>query len=538
MIQARPALLAVLLLLPLAPGTPAQTVRADLLLAGGTLHDGTGAEPFVADVAVRDGRIVFVGDARAAGVRASETVEVTGLLVTPGFIDAHSHAELDEDWGRDALAFLHQGITTVVMGVDGGGEPEVGATLARWRRNGLGVNALTYVGHGAVRRRAMGMEDRRPTPAELEDMKRLVRQGMEEGALGLSTGLFYTPGSYADTDEVIELASVAAAFGAIYDTHDRDLGAAYPGIGYLASIREGIEIGERSGARVVFSHFNAQGAHNYGKAPEGARLIREARLRGVEVAGAQHVYTATQSSLSAYAIPRWASAGGQAELVRRFDHPDTARLLDAETMEMLGVRGGAEKILFSSPRPELNGRTLAEVAEGWGLTVPETVRRILRDGSASVMNLDLYDPWNTRYLAREPWMMTCTDGRTPEPGQVVTHPRVYGAFTKKLRDYVLDEKVIGMPFAVRSMTGLAADFFRLPDRGYLREGMAADVAVLDAARVRDRATYEAPRQLSEGTVHVLVNGVFAIRDGRATGALAGAALARPGGRLPKTDPRP
>ena len=278
---------------------------------------------------------------------------------------------------------------------------------------------------------------------------------------------------------------------------------------------------------MIFSHFNAQGAHNYGRADEGAALIEEARARGVDVQAAQHVYTATQSSLRAYAVPRWAAAGGQDAMVARFDDPDTAAVLDVQTMEMLAIRGGAEKIHFSDPRPELNGKNLAQVAAEWELPVPETVRRILRDGNAAVMNRDLYDPENTRFLAMQPWMMTCTDGRSPPPETVITHPRPYGAFTKKLRDYVLDEGFLSPEFVVRSMTGLAADFLGLPDRGYLMAGQKADIAVLDPSRIQDRATYEEPRLLSEGTMHVLVNGTFAMRDGAGTGELSGRPIRRP-----------
>lgn len=498
---------------------------ADLLIRGGAIHDGSGGAPFVADLAVRGDRIVFIGDAGAEGIAAAETLDGSGLLVAPGFLDMHAHSQIGVEWGREALPFLYQGITTVVLGVDGGGAPEVGKTLAGWEAHGIGVNALTYVGHGAVRRRVLGEEDRAPTAAELEAMRALVRQGLEEGAFGLSTGLFYVPGTYAETEEVIELARVAGEYRpAIHDTHDRDLGAAYPSFGYLASIEEAIRIGEESGTKVIFSHFNAQGAANYGRAPEGAALVEAARARGVPVFAAQHVYTATQSSLRAYTVPRWASAGGREAMLDRFADPDTARVLDEATAEMLAIRGGAEKIRFSDPRPELNGRTLAELAEEWGVPAPEAARRILREGNASVMNIGLYDPVNTAFLAEQDWMMTCTDGRDIAPGTAVGHPRVYGAFTKKLRDFALDEERIPMPFAIRSMTGLAADFLELPDRGYLAEGMKADIAVLDPERLRDRATYDDPHQFSEGTVQVLVNGVFAIRDGEATGALAGRAL--------------
>ena len=500
----------------------------DVLIRGGLLHDGSGGDPVTADVAITGDRIAFIGDAGAEGVTATETVDASGLIVAPGFIDMHAHAQIGEDWAKEALPFLYQGITTVVLGVDGGGSPDVADTLAGWEASGIGVNALTYVGHGAVRRLVLGEENRAPTDEEMDRMRALVRKGLDEGAFGLSSGLFYIPGYYATTEEVIELARVAAEYRpAIYDTHDRDLGAAYPSFGYLASIEEAIRIGEEGGTKVIFSHFNAQGAANYGRAPEGAALIDAARARGVPVSGAQHVYTATQSSLRAYTVPRWASAGGREAMLERFEDPDTARVLDEATAEMLAIRGGADKIRFSDPRPHLNGRTLADVAEEWGVPAPEAARRILAEGNASVMNVGLYDPVNTGYLAEQDWMMTCTDGRDIAPGTAVGHPRVYGAFTKKLRDYVLDEERISMPFAIRSMTGLAAEFLELTDRGFLREDWKADIAILDPERIRDRATYDEPHQYSEGTVHVLVNGTFAIRDGAHTGALAGRGL-RPG----------
>ena len=321
---------------------------ADLLLVGGLVHDGSGQPPVRQDVGVTGGRISFVGDAEAAGLDAAVVVDVDGLMVTPGFIDMHSHAELTEDYGRGALAFLHQGITTVAIGVDGGGTPDVAELFARLEGR-IGVNAFAYAGHGEIRRRVIGEDDRAPTPAELGEMRALVRRAMDEGAFGLSTGLFYVPGYYATTEEVIELARVAAAFDGIYDTHDRDLGASYRGVGYLESIREGIRIAESAGLRGIFSHFNAQGAQNYGRAPEGARLIEEARARGVEVSAAQHVYTATQSSLAAYAIPRWASNGGRDEMLERFRDPETVRRLDVETMEMLAIRGGRREAPVRRP---------------------------------------------------------------------------------------------------------------------------------------------------------------------------------------------
>jgi len=531
MLRARDPVIFAVLLAACEPAPAPVASQVDVLLVGGMLHDGSGAPPVRADVAVRAGAISFIGDAAASGFAAADTIDVTGLWVTPGFIDMHSHAELDEEWGRDGRPFLHQGITTVVLGIDGGGTFDVAEQFQRWSAAGIGVNALAYVGHGAIRRNVMGMSARTPSGGELDSMKALVRKGMEEGALGLSTGLFYAPGTYARTEEVLRLARVAAAYpGAIYDTHDRDLGAVYQGIGYDASVQEAIRIGEESGLRVIFSHFNPQGSTNYGRAGVGVRYIEEARARGVEVWAAQHPYTATQSNLRSYTVPDWAAAGGDTAMVRRFDDADTAALIERATEAMLAMRGGPARLLFADPRPDLNGKTLAGIASEWQTPVPAAVRRILRDGNAAVMNLDLYDMENTRLLATQPWMMTCTDGRTPEPGQNVTHPRVYGAFPRKLRMFALEDSLISIPFAIRSFSGLAADFLRLADRGYVRQGMRADIVVLDSARIRDPATYQEPHQFAEGAVHVLVNGVFAIRDGAPTGALAGQAIRRPGMR--------
>jgi N-acyl-D-amino-acid deacylase len=508
----------------------AQTPRpVDLLITGARVLDGTGNPWMQNDIGITGDTIVFVGHAAPAGITAKETLNASGMLVTPGFWDVHSHADLDDENGRRALPLLYQGITTVLLGIDGSGGNNVRQIFDQYRQKGIAVNALQYVGQGAARRIVMGNADREPTADELSRMKEYIARGMEEGAVGMSTGLFYAPGFFAKTAEVIELNKVAARYGGIYDTHDRDLGAAYKSIGYDASVAEAIEIGEKGGTPVIFSHFGPQGIKNYGRAPAGAKLIEAARARGVNVMAGQHIYDATNSGLAAYAIPRWAVVGGNEEMKKRFENEVTREKLMREITEMIEIRGGPAKLVFTDRNPELNGKTLADKAKEWRLSVPDTVMRILgASPNVSLMNRDLYDVKNAEFLAKQDWMMTCTDGGTPEFGRGIVHPRAYGSFSKKLRDFVFDKPVVSLPFAIRGMTGLAAEFFGVQDRGLIREGQKADVLVLDEPRIRDRATFERPHQYSEGTLHVLVNGKFAFRDGKPTGELAGRPLPRAG----------
>ena len=406
----------------------------------------------------------------------------------------------------------------------------LGDVFESYAKNGIAVNAMHYVGQGAARRVVMGNADREPTPAELDAMKQFIARGMEQGAIGMSTGLFYAPGFFAKTAEVIELNKVAARYGGIYDTHDRDLGAAYKSIGYDASIREAIEIGEKGGTPVIFSHFGPQGAKNYGRAAAGAKLVDEARARGVNVMAGQHTYDATNSNLAAYVIPRWAVEGGNKAMRERFTDRKTWERLMKEITEMVEIRGGADKIVFTDENPDLNGKTLQDKAREWRLSVPETAMRILTENDGvSVMNRYLYDPENAKYLAQREWMMTCTDGGTPVFGEGIVHPRSYGSFTKKLREYVLSGQ--GDLAAVRDPRddGAGGDVFR---RARIAASSARDRKPISWCWTRrgfgiSRPTTQ-PHRYSEGTVHVLVNGKFAFRDGTPTGVLAGRPIPRPG----------
>ncbi len=361
-------------------GVVAQRQTAvDLLITGGRVLDGAGNPWVQYDIGVRGDTIVFVGHAAAAGVTGREKINADQLLVTPGFWDVHSHAALDSPDGRQARPQLYQGITTVLLGIDGAGTDRVGEVFESYGKNGIAVNAMHYVGQGAARWAVMGHVDREPTPEELDTMQRFVARGMEQGAIGMSTGLFYAPGFFAKTAEVIELNKVAARYGGIYDTHDRDLGAGYKSIGYDASIREAIEIGEKGGTPVILSHFSPQGAKNHGRAAAGAKLVEQARACGINVMAGQHTYDATDSNLSAHVIPRWAVEGGNTAMRERFTNRKAWERLMKEITEVVQFRGGADKIVFTDENPDLNGKTLQDKAREWKLSVPETAMRILTE---------------------------------------------------------------------------------------------------------------------------------------------------------------
>ena len=501
-------------------------IKVDTLIRGGHVLDGAGNPWVRRDIGISGDRIAFLGNADTASVTARETIDATGLLVTPGFIDMHSHADPRHPEARKMLPQLYQGITTVVIGVDGGGRDTVADDFAGYRKAGIGVNVVTYVGFNQARRTVMGMSDKPATPAQIKAMQEYVDRGMRGGAFGMSSGLFYTPATYAKTDEVIEVAKASGRYHGIYDTHDRDLGAVYQGVGYLASTAEAIEIGEKSGNKVILSHFSPQGRQNYGRAPEGAKLIEDARARGVDVMAAQHPYTATNSSLFAYTLPSWAMAGDRNQMLERFSDPAIRKRIREETEAMLKIRGGAEKIVFTDRNPEVNGLSLQQVADKWGVSPFDAVIRIsINRERSSVMNIDLYDVNNIKFLAKEDWMMTCTDGDSMPAGPGTAHPRSFGAFPKKLRDLVLDEPVVTLPYAIRGMTGLAAQFLGLEHRGLIKEGFYADINIIDASKLRDRATYQQQRY-SEGLVDVLINGKFALRDGSPAPTLSGVPIPR------------
>lgn len=499
------------------PASP-QATPADVLIAGGTLYDGSGAPGRRADVALSGDRIVFVGDATSARLAAHRTIDATGLIVAPGFIDPHTHtqADLSNASKRANLDYIMQGVTTVATNNDGGGPVGVGALLAKWDSGGIGTNALVFVPQGSVRGAVMGMSDKAPTQAQMSQMKALVERGMHEGAFGLSTGLYYAPGSYSTTEEVIELAKVAAGFGGIYDTHMRDE-SSYT-IGLLASVREVLRIGREAGIHVHISHIKALGADVWGDADTVIAMIHAAQREGITVAACQYPYDASGTSLVSALVPRWAEAGGRDSLLARIAAPATHARLATEMRDNLRRRGGAGAMLIvSSRQPALAGKRLDAIAAARAVEPVEAALDIIRtvgDQSVASFNMNAKD---IDTFMRADFVTTCSDGSDG-------HPRKFGTFPKKIRDYVLDRPVLTMERAIAASSAQPARDLQIAQRGKLAVGWFADVIVFDPKTIRDLSTYADPEKLATGMRWVFVNGKPAVENGAPTNVLAGRAL--------------
>jgi N-acyl-D-amino-acid deacylase len=492
--------------------------KFDLLIINGKVIDGSGKKSRKADVGIRGDRIVFVGDAGKSHVEAARTIDATGLIVAPGFIDPHTHTlgDLTTDQTKSNQAYLMQGVTTVITGNDGGSVLNIGDLLKKWDEQGIGTNAILLAGFGTIRGKVLGPTDAQPNATQLEEMKQYVARAMDEGAFGLSTGLYYAPQSYSKTEEVIELAKVAAAKGGIYDTHMRDENSY--SIGLLGAIKETIRIGREAKIPVHISHIKALGPEVWGQSKQAIDLIKKARAEGIDAAACQYPYDASGSSLQASLVPRWAEVGGRAELLKRIDDPQVRPRLLAEMQDNLKRRGGAESLLITDARDHaLVGKRLNQLAQEQNKPPVEVALDIIKNvGGAGVASFNMNEKDIRRFM-KEKFMMTCSDGSTG-------HPRKFGTFPKKFHDYVFQSKLISLPFAVRNSSALTAEWFRIPERGLIREGYFADVIVFDEKTLADRSTYEQPELLAVGMKFVIVNGKLAVENGAYTGTLAGRAL--------------
>ena len=503
----------------------------DILIAGGTIVDGTGAPAYRGDVAISADRVALISRTPLPRTRARRVIDAKGRVVAPGFIDLHAHLEPLEQL-PDAESAVRQGVTTAVGGPDGSGPWPLDQYLAARERQRIGINVAYLVGHNTIRREVMGMAKRAPTPAELDRMRGMVARGMGDGAWGLSTGLKYLPGAWSTTGEVVALSRVAADSGGIYTSHLRE-----EGLGLLESVAEAIAIGRRAGIPIVLTHHKAVGTAMWGKSTVTLAMVDSARRNReapVDVMIDQYPYTATHTGIGVL-IPEWAFDGGDTAFARRASDPLLRDSIEKGIVfNILNDRGGGDlrRVQFSRVpwQRDLEGKTLHDWAVMRGLPpTPETgadlvIRAELAGGANAIYHV--LDEGDVRRIMGHPQTMIASDGRLSRPGDGHPHPRAYGTFPRVLGRYVRDAKVLTLEQAVHKMTGMPAKRLALRDRGTLRTGAYADIVVFDPARVADRATFDAPHQYPIGIEFVLVNGAVAVDGERFTGTRNGRVLRR------------
>lgn len=517
-------------LLLVASAPHAQQVTYDLLLKNGRVVDGTGSPWYRADVAIKGDTIAAVAPHIAAA--AARVIDVAGAVIAPGFIDTHTHARRGLDTTPTAPNYVRQGVTTVIEGPDGSSPVPLAPFLAGLDRLPKSVNIGSLIGQGSIRSAVIGGVDRKATPDEIARMQAMVEQGMKDGAFGLSTGLFYVPGTFTPTSEVIEMANVAGRLGGIHTSHQRDDASKV-----IESVKETIAIGELAGLPTQITHHKVIGAANWGRSVDTLRLVDEARARGVDVTIDQYPYTASSTSVASALLPAWALEGSAAARQARFKDPATRAKIKAESAAMIrDERGGgdAKNVQFANCGfdASLTGKTLADATRARGLdptieNAAETTIWIVEQGGCQGIFHAMGEEDLVRIL-RHPATMVASDGEVPTFGRANPHPRSYGTFARVLGVYVRDQRVLTLEDAVRKMTSFPAARLGLQDRGVVRVGMKADLAVFDPATVRDRATFDQPHQYADGFSVVIVNGQVVFEKGDMTAARPGRVLYGPG----------
>ena len=517
----------------------------DVLIRNGHVYDGAGNPWVDADVAIRGDRIVNIG--RDLKGKAKRTIDAQGLAVSPGFFDMHTHSDLSLLVDGTAQSKIRQGVTTEILGEASSVAPVCPAVKAEaaagdadlhikrdWNdlngyfrkllRQGVSLNVGTYVAGGTVRACAMGYAMREPTPAELEKEKSLVAAAMKQGALGLSTGMIYPPGSYAKTDELVELAKVASQYGGIYTSHIRNESSHL-----LDAIQETITIAEQGHIPVHILHIKASGKANWGRIKDAVNLIDQARARGLEISADQYPYIASSTTLTT-AVPQWAMEGGTAKLVERLHDPaQRARIREAIVQSNADHTKQIVASLRSPGNQQYEGHSIAEIAEMRHEDPADTILNLLSEENGRVLMVFFtMSEDDVQYAMKQPWVSLGSDGTAVRPegllGRDKPHPRYYGATARLLGHYVRDEHVLTLEDAIRKMTSLAASQLGVHDRGLLAPGYKADVVVFDPATVADKATFADPHQYAVGVKFVLVNGKVVINDGEHTGARPGQAV--------------
>ncbi len=503
----------------------------DLVIKNGRVVDGTGNPWVYADVAIQNGRIARVGIIPSTD--ANRTIDATGLIVSPGFIDVHAHVEGSLETQPGAPNFIHDGVTTVITGNCGGSSVNLRAYFDSLRLLKTSVNVGSLIGHNSIRVKVMKMVFREPTAREQAAMEVLIEQAMKDGAVGLSTGLIYTPGTYARTPEVVNLARTAARYGGLYASHIRNEGQ-----NVKQAIEEAIQISREARIPVEISHFKVASKPLWGKSTETVELVEAARREGLDVTVDQYPYTASSTSLESI-LPTWALADGDSAVLVRFHDPATRTKIRAEMLETLktNLRKNYEYAVVASYRPDttFNGLSISAINQKLGRkNTPDTEADLVMDlmERAKLNRIQMVyhtmSETDVETILRYPNTMIASDAGVARLGSGMPHPRAYGTNARVLGRYVRERHVIPLEEAIRRMTSLPAQRFRLTDRGLLRPGYAADVVLFDEKTVTDRATYEQPHAYTTGISWVLVNGIPVVENGKHTGKRPGQLMMGPG----------
>ncbi|MCF3110392.1 D-aminoacylase [Niabella sp. CC-SYL272] len=496
----------------------------DILIRNGKIMNGTGNNWFYGDIAVAGGKILAIG--KNLNYHAATTIGAEGLVVAPGFIDVHTHIEGDEDKDPLAQSFIYDGVTTVVAGNCGSSNLDIGRYF-RWLDSlKLSINVASLIGHNDVRKAVLGRANRRPSAEELKKMEMLTMQAMKDGAVGLSTGLIYIPGTYAHSDELIALAKVAAQYNGVYATHMRSEGNQV-----ADAIREALQIGREAAIPVEISHFKLSGQQNWGRSKETVAMVQNARLEGIDVTIDQYPYTASSTSISTL-LPGEVLADGQDSVRARLQRPEIRNYVIADMLKSLKQRKlkhfSYAVVAYYKPDTSYNGKSIEQINRMKGRKHKAreealTVIDIMMNGGASAVFHGMSEA-DVKYIMKYPYNMFASDASIRIMNAGMPHPRGYGTNARVLGKYVRDERVLSLEEAIRRMTSLPAQKFNLSDRGLLKEGMAADIVIFDPEKVQDLATFEKPHAYSTGFQYVLVNGKITVKEGKHTGARAGIPL--------------
>ncbi|MCB0777758.1 MAG: D-aminoacylase [Chitinophagaceae bacterium] len=509
-------------LLPLF--TIAQNPLVDILIKNGKVIDGTGNNWFYADVAVQNGKILKIG--RSLNLPAKKIIDAKGLFVAPGFIDVHTHLEGDENRDPNATNFILDGVTTCITGNCGSSNTDIGKYLGWIDSLKLSINVATLVGHNDIRKAVMGRANRDASPVEMKQMEELVEKAMQDGAVGLSTGLIYIPGTYTKTPEIVDLAKIAARYNGVYVSHMRSEGDSI-----IPAINEALTIGREANIPVEISHFKLSGQHNWGRSKETVPMIEAARKEGIDVTVDQYPYTASSTSISTL-IPDEILADGQDSIKARLQDPAIRKQVIKDMLERLKKRKlnhfGYAVVAYYGPDTSYNGKSIEEInlMKGRKHKAKEealTIIDIMMNGGASAVFHGMSED-DVKRIMQYPYNMFACDATIRVLGAGMPHPRGYGTNARILSKYVREEKVLTLEDAIRKMTSLPAQKFQLKDRGIIKEGMAADIVIFDADKVQDLSTFEKPHAYSTGFKYVIVNGMLTAENEKHLGVRAGITL--------------